>query len=106
MAHISPTAEWERVLQNTKAQASEAFAADDAVLNLIEGGWSNPGSGRHYESAIDGRSLGRIPMLDLETARSAVAFAKSEAAGWAWSISTNADGAFPSVLTACASIAG
>jgi acyl-CoA reductase-like NAD-dependent aldehyde dehydrogenase len=82
MAQISPAAEWATVLRNTMAQAPEAFAADHAVLNLLEGGWSNPGSGRHYESAIDGRSLGRIPMLDLETARSAVAFAKSEAATW------------------------
>jgi len=49
----------------------------------MEGEWSHPGAGRHYESAVDGCSLGRIPMLDLEAARRAVKFAKSEAADWA-----------------------
>lgn len=83
MAHISPVAEWETILKRTMSEAPEAFGPDATVLNLIEGEWSNPGSGRHYESAIDGRSLGRIPMLDLESARSAVAFAKSEGLAWA-----------------------
>jgi acyl-CoA reductase-like NAD-dependent aldehyde dehydrogenase len=83
MAHIAPTAEWTKVLERTAAQAPEAFGADHALLNLFEGGWSHPGSGRHYESPVDGRSLGRIPMLDLGTALSAVKFAKSESSGWA-----------------------
>ena len=83
MLHISPTADWSKIRQDTAAQAPEAFTSDGHVLNLLEGEWSNPGSGRHYESAIDGRSLGHIPMLDLQTARGAVKFAKSEAAGWA-----------------------
>src|SRR5271170_6335091 len=82
MAHISPPAEWTKVLGDLMSQAPEAFAGG-SMLNLLEGDWSNPGAGRHYESAVDGRSLGRIPMLDLETARSAVAFAKSEASTWA-----------------------
>src|SRR5260370_4246987 len=47
------------------------------------GGWGGLGVGRHYTSAVDGLSLGRIPMIDLETARRAVKFAKSEAASWA-----------------------
>lgn len=83
MAHISPMAEWDNVLRKTMAEAPEAFCSDHTVFNLIEGEWSNPGSGRHYESPVDGRNLGRIPMLDLESARSAVAFAKSEALDWA-----------------------
>jgi len=83
MAHISPTADWDKVLQDTVAQAPESFGHDNAVLNLIEGEWSNPGAGRHYESPVDGRSLGRIPMIDLETARTAVKFGKSEAGDWA-----------------------
>ena len=45
--------------------------------------WKNPGFGRHYTSAIDGRSLGRIPMLDLDSALAAVKFARSEANTWA-----------------------
>ena len=83
MAHISPVAEWDKVIKRTTSEAPEAFGSDNMALNLTEGDWSHPGSGRHYESAVDGRSLGRIPMLDIETARSAVAFAKSEALTWA-----------------------
>jgi acyl-CoA reductase-like NAD-dependent aldehyde dehydrogenase len=82
VAHISRNAEWTKVLGDLKSFAPEAFSGD-SVLNLLEGDWSNIGSGRHYESAIDGRSLGRIPMIDLDAARSAVAFGKSEAKGWA-----------------------
>ena len=66
-----------------KAEAPEAFDSEGRVLNLMEGVWKEPGFGRHYESSIDGRSLGRIPMIDLETARTAVKFAKSEAGAWA-----------------------
>jgi len=83
MLHISPTADWSKVLRDTAAQAPEAFTSDGHVLNLLEGDWSSPGSGRHYESAVDGRSLGQIPMLDLQTARGAVKYAKSEAPDWA-----------------------
>jgi len=83
LLHISPTAEWDKILRDTKSQVPEAFTSDHRVLNLFEGEWTGPGAGRHYESAIDGRSLGNIPMLDLSSARSAVKFAKSEAADWA-----------------------
>ena len=83
MLHISPSAEWDKVLSDTAAAAPEAFGSDHRVLNLLEGDWGSPGSGRHYESPIDGRLLGHIPMLDLQTARSAVKFAKSEATQWA-----------------------
>ena len=83
LLHISPTAEWDKILRDTKSQVPEAFTSDHRVLNLFEGKWTGPGAGRHYESAIDGRSLGNIPMLDLSSARSAVKFAKSEAADWA-----------------------
>ena len=83
MLHISPSADWSKVLQDTAAQLPEAFTSDGHVLNLLEGDWSSPGAGRHYESAADGRSLGQIPMLDLQTARGAVQYAKSEASAWA-----------------------
>src|ERR1700732_2466759 len=49
----------------------------------MEGEWKEPGFGRHDESPVDGRSLGRIPMIELEVARRAVRFAKAEAAAWA-----------------------
>jgi acyl-CoA reductase-like NAD-dependent aldehyde dehydrogenase len=83
MPKISPRAEWERCFSNLKSVAPEAFTPDDRVLNLFEGEWQEPGFGSHYESPVDGRSLGRIPMIGVETAKRAVKFAKSEAASWA-----------------------
>jgi acyl-CoA reductase-like NAD-dependent aldehyde dehydrogenase len=83
MPLIAPAAEWDRIVRRLKTEAPEAFLSDGRVLNLIEGEWREPGFGRHYTSAVDGLSLGRIPMIDLETARRAVKFAKSEAASWA-----------------------
>lgn len=82
MPIIAPAAEWDSLLGRMKAGIPEAFLSDGRALNLIEGEWQDPGFGRHYESAVDGRSLGRMPMIDLETARRAVKFAKSEAAAW------------------------
>jgi acyl-CoA reductase-like NAD-dependent aldehyde dehydrogenase len=82
MPMIAPAAEWDTLVQKMKTEMPEAFTSDGRVLNLIEGEWREPGFGRHYESAVDGRSLGKIPMLDLETARGAVKFAKSEFAAW------------------------
>jgi len=83
MPIVAPAAEWDTLIQRLKREVPEAFASDGRILNLIEGEWREPGFGRHYESAVDGRSLGRIPMIDLETARSAVKFAKSESMNWA-----------------------
>jgi len=85
MPLIAPAAEWDLIVRRLKAEAPEAFLSDGRLLNLIEGEWQEPGFGRHYTSAVDGRSLGRIPMIDLEAARRAVKFAKSEAASWATS---------------------
>ena len=83
MPMIAPTAEWETLVQRMKVQMPEAFASDGRILNLIGGEWCEPGFGRHYESAVDGRSLGKIPMIDLPTARRAVKFGKSESNAWA-----------------------
>ncbi len=80
---IAPAAEWEILVQKMKTATPEAFDSDGRVLNLIEGEWRDPGFGRHYESPVDGRSLGKIPMIDLETARRAVKSAKSESSAWA-----------------------
>ncbi|MEO6911345.1 MAG: aldehyde dehydrogenase family protein [Edaphobacter sp.] len=82
MSHVAPSAEWATILKRTAAQAPEAFGSGNTLLNLMEGEWSHPGAGRHYESPVDGCSLGRMPMLDLEAARRAVKFAKSEAKAW------------------------
>src|SRR5260370_5731338 len=83
MPMIAPAAEWDSIVRRLKTEAPEAFLSDGRVLNLIEGEWKEPGFGRNYTSAVDGRSLGRIPMIDLEAARRAVKFAESEAASWA-----------------------
>jgi acyl-CoA reductase-like NAD-dependent aldehyde dehydrogenase len=83
MPQIAPIAEWATLFQRLRTEIPEAFTSDGRVLNLIEGEWKEPGFGRHYESPVDGRSLGRIPMIELEVARRAVRFAKAEAANWA-----------------------
>src|SRR5260370_24209584 len=83
MPMIAPAAEWDSIVRRLEPAVPEAFLSAGRVLNLIEGEWKEPGFGRHYTSAVDGRSLGRIPMIDLEAARRAVKFAESEAASWA-----------------------
>jgi acyl-CoA reductase-like NAD-dependent aldehyde dehydrogenase len=83
MPIIAPAAEWDSLSKKLRGAASEAFDSEGRVLNLLDGEWKHPGFGRHYESAIDGRSLGRIPMLDLDSALAAVKFAKSESHDWA-----------------------
>ena len=75
----APTAEWDTIVRRSKTEAPEAFLPDGHLLNLIEGERQEPGFGRRYTSAVDGRSLGRISMIDLEAARRAVKYARSEA---------------------------
>jgi acyl-CoA reductase-like NAD-dependent aldehyde dehydrogenase len=82
MPIIAPAAEWDSLSKQLRQAAPEAFDSEGRVLNLLDGEWRSPGFGRHYESAIDGRSLGRIPMLDLDSALAAVKFAKSESHDW------------------------
>ena len=83
MPVIATVAEWDNLMRRLTGLAPEAFASDGRVWNLMEGEWKDPGFGRHYTSSVDGRSLGRIPMIDLDTALRAVRFAKSEAEAWA-----------------------
>jgi acyl-CoA reductase-like NAD-dependent aldehyde dehydrogenase len=83
MPLIAPAAEWDCLLQKLRAAAPEAFDSEGRALNLLDGEWKNPGFGRHYTCAIDGRSLGKIPMLDLDSALAAVKFGKSESHAWA-----------------------
>jgi acyl-CoA reductase-like NAD-dependent aldehyde dehydrogenase len=82
MPIVAPAAEWSTLLARLKSEIPEAFTSEDRVVNLIEGEWKEPGFGRHYETAVDGSSLGRIPMISLDTAKGAVKFAKSEATAW------------------------
>lgn len=83
MPIIAPAAEWDSLSSQLRSVAPEAFDSEGRVLNLLDGEWKHPGFGRHYTCAIDGRSLGRIPMLDLDSALAAVKFAKSESHAWA-----------------------
>ena len=83
MPQVAAVAEWDSLLARTRALIPETFNSEGRLLNLMEGEWTEPGFGRHYTSSIDGRSLGRIPMLELEPARRAVKFAKHEGAAWA-----------------------
>lgn len=82
MPQVAAIADWESLQARMRAVAPEAFNSEGRVLNLMEGEWKEPGFGRHYTSSVDGRSLGRIPMLELEPARRAVRFARNEAATW------------------------
>src|SRR5277367_5472527 len=82
MPVIAAVAEWDNLMRRLAAAAPEACASDGRALNLMEGEWKELGFGRHYTSSVDGRSLGRIPMIDLEAALRAVRFAKSEAEDW------------------------
>ena len=82
MPVVAAVAEWDNLMRRLNAAAPEAFTSDQRALNLMEGEWKDPGFGRHYTSSVDGRSLGRIPMIDLETALRAVRLAKSEAEQW------------------------
>ena len=83
MPLVAPAAEWERLSNRLRGAVPEAFDLAARALNLLDSEWKNPGFGRHDTSAIDGRSLGRIPMLDLDSALAAVKFARSEANTWA-----------------------
>src|SRR6201989_1127230 len=98
MSMISPHAEWEKCFSDLKSVVPEAFTSDNRALNLIGGDWQEPGFGRHYESPVDGRSIGRIPMIRLEMARRAVKSANAEVGDWA---SVDLDERRRRVLTCC-----
>lgn len=80
---IAPECEWSHLLAQLRSVVPEAFNSEGHVLNLIEGTWGWPGHGKHYSTPIDGTELGRMPMIDLETAKRAVRFAAREHETWA-----------------------
>lgn len=79
---IAPGLEWPHLLGQLRAAAPEAFGADGSALNLIGGEWGHPGHGKHYATPVDGSELGRMPMIDLETAKRAVRSAAHEHEDW------------------------
>lgn len=79
---IAPSVQWEQLLGQLRSAVPEAFDNNGNPLNLIGGQWGNPGHGKRYATAVDGSELGRIPMIDLDTAKRAVKFAANEYQSW------------------------
>jgi hypothetical protein len=79
---IKSGTQWHSILTQVKSLISEAFGADEAILNLTHGKWGVPGNRRPYINAVDGTLIGSYPMIDLEAANSAVHFAAHEFKGW------------------------
>lgn len=74
---------WGTVARKLRSAAPEAFADDGQPLNCVAGAWGQPGHGRTVMSPNDGTALGRLPMLDVDAARSAVSAASGELRAWA-----------------------
>lgn len=73
---------WDAVLARARAAAPEAFGPQGQLLNLIDRAWGHPGNGRVHLSAVDATTLGALPMIDLPTAKRAVAAAHAEFPDW------------------------
>jgi acyl-CoA reductase-like NAD-dependent aldehyde dehydrogenase len=80
---IAPEVDWSRLCTEAYRAAPEAWDGDGSALNLIEGAWGHPGQPKAIVSAVDGRMLGHLPMIDRATAARAVGFAATEARVWA-----------------------
>jgi acyl-CoA reductase-like NAD-dependent aldehyde dehydrogenase len=74
--------DWTTLLKRVRTAVPEAFSRDGDPLNLVNGEWSMPGRPKPFHSSVDGSTLGRFPMLDLEAARRAVRGAATEYKRW------------------------
>ena len=83
MPIVKPEAEWQTLLRRVQSVVPEAFDANGRVLNLKCGEWRNAGNGKLFLSPVDGSPLGLYPMLDLESGKKAVHFARQECTQWA-----------------------
>ncbi len=79
---VKPEAEWDRLLDQARSVAPEAFSRSGRPLNLLRGGWNEPGHPKPVLSPVDGRVLSHLPMLEPEVAREAVRSAASEFRKW------------------------
>lgn len=79
---VKPEGEWDALTTRMRSIAPEAFSGDGEVLNLVAGGWGEPGHPKPVLSAVDGRQLGHLPMVSLEVARKAVEFSAREFRDW------------------------
>ena len=82
MPIVKPAAEWQHLVERMKSIVPEAFASNGNVLNLKCGEWRNPGNSKLFLSPVDGSPLGAYPMLDLESGKRAVQYAREEFAAW------------------------
>jgi acyl-CoA reductase-like NAD-dependent aldehyde dehydrogenase len=79
---LLPRAAWPALARAVRDILPEAFASDGHVLNLVGGEWGYPGHGKLFLSPVDGTPLAHIPMIDVETAKRAAAFAALEYRDW------------------------
>ena len=80
---VKPGASWMDALGRAQKALPAAWdGPNKSLLNLIGGMWCEPGRPRLLLSPIDGAPLGPYPMIELEPARQAVAFAAGEAGEW------------------------
>lgn len=80
---VPQDATWSHLLRQAQGVAPEAFIPGGSVLNLMEGRWGYPGQPKACVSPVDSSVLGQLPMLNLEEANRAVAYAAQEASAWA-----------------------
>jgi acyl-CoA reductase-like NAD-dependent aldehyde dehydrogenase len=83
MRQIAKGANWDDLFVQARRATPEAFGADGQPLNLIGGEWKSPGRPRETTSPVDGRTLGSLPMLELEEAHAAVQASAKQAVEWA-----------------------
>lgn len=80
---LKPGTLWTEVLGGARQALPAAWdGPNKSLLNLIGGRWCEPGHPRLLLSPVDGAPLGAYPMIDLEAAWRAVAFAAEEAGEW------------------------
>jgi len=80
---LKPGSSWMEALGRAQQALPAAWdGPNKSLLNLIGGKWCEPGRPRLLLSPIDGAPLGPYPMIELDAARQAVAFASGEAGEW------------------------
>lgn len=80
--HVPDSLSWSNVAKRLRGASPEAFADAGHPLNLIGGSWGTPGNGKNVSSPVDGSALGRLPMIDLDAAKEAVARAADQFPDW------------------------
>ena len=79
--HVAPGAAWPDVLASA-AKATPEAVRDDAVLNLVDGGWVATGDLNPLLTPVDGTRLGTQHRMDVEGAQRAVTAAADAHREW------------------------